>query len=831
MHLHNRRKPVAVAAAVLAIFSAVMVGSMATATAATLGTITRAPYVTDLTPTSAYVNFAVKGSSTAGSVIVQPDTGTCPSSIPWSSKAIKSPTSIPLDEGSATTASWKITVVSTTEYQESVPVPNLTADSAYCYAVYPTDSSSSTAQLWPTQSFTTLQAPSTSTSSTPVTFDVIADTGEDTSGFNQGESNIYKEIGGSGAQFLLMAGDVSYTGGTETSYGDLDQTAANTDESNIFGPQYFPLANGIPTYVADGNHGQTVDDLRIWPTPKTVAASGGTYAFNPPTTSVDGVGTTTKYPQDWYAIQDGDVRIYMLDASWEDSTSYLAGTTATGSKCGAAGSTQASYCEGYQIDADEHWQTTSPEYKWLAADLAAHPGGIKMAVWHYPLRSVNETQPSDPYLSGVESLLAKNGVQVAFNGHAHTYQDIQPTAAGTVANFVTGGGGGTLEPVDPNGDNGANAICTPMLAIAKVFALGWTPSASSNPGSSCSTGKVATTPTSALDVFNYLKVTVTGSVVSVTAYNALNQPFDSASFTYSGSSPPPPTPPATPTGLAGSGVSTSQVNLTWNSSTGATGYDIYRNGAKVGADLTGTSFQDTGLSPGTTYDYTVDAYDTAGSSAQSTPAVPISTQASTSPPPGSPTLVQTATSTSAGLTVSPTQSGDLLVLSASLYTGASNNITAVADSAGDTWTKLKAVDTSGHNSDGELWYTFTKGSATSVEVTTKATGEAFEVQEFSGVGGIDTQSAFASGTGTSASSGSATPSATGDLAVGFVAGHASTQAITTSAGYTAAPQVNGTNATLATGYQVTGAGALTFGGTFTATMYWAAGLALFTPAG
>ena len=385
-------------------------------------------------------------------------------------------------------------------------------------------------------------AAATTASSTPITFDVVADTGENASGFNQGESNIYSEIGASGAQFLVMAGDVSYEGGTESSYGDLHQTAANTEESNIFGPQYLPLAKGIPTYVADGNHGQTVDDLRIWPTPKTVAASNGTYAFNPPTTNVDGVGTTGRYPQDWYAVQDGDVRVYVLDGSWQDSSTYLAGKTATGSECGPVGSTPASYCRGYQIDADEHWQATSAEYKWLAADLAAHPGGVKMAVWHYPLRSVSETQPSDPYLSGLESLLANNGVRVAFNGHAHTYQDIQPTAAGTVANFVTGGGGGALQSVDPNSDHGAKASCNPMLAIAKVFALGWTPSTTS--GTACSTGNAAATPTSGLDVFNYLKVTVVGSVVTVTAYNALNQAFDSATFTYPVSGPPPP--PATP---------------------------------------------------------------------------------------------------------------------------------------------------------------------------------------------------------------------------------------------------------------------------------------------
>ncbi|MFA6494349.1 MAG: discoidin domain-containing protein, partial [Candidatus Paceibacterota bacterium] len=79
--------------------------------------------------------------------------------------------------------------------------------------------------------------------------------------------------------------------------------------------------------------------------------------------------------------------------------------------------------------------------------------------------------------------------------------------------------------------------------------------------------------------------------------------------------------PAIPSGLARTVVSTSQVNLSWTASTdnvGVTGYKVYRNGAQVGTVTSGTSYSDTGLSAGTTYSYTVSAYDAAGNaSAQS----------------------------------------------------------------------------------------------------------------------------------------------------------------------------------------------------------------------
>jgi chitodextrinase len=86
--------------------------------------------------------------------------------------------------------------------------------------------------------------------------------------------------------------------------------------------------------------------------------------------------------------------------------------------------------------------------------------------------------------------------------------------------------------------------------------------------------------------------------------------------------PPPPagdtTPPSTPTGLAASGVTQSGLNLNWNASTdnvAVTGYDVYRNGAKV-ASGSSTSAAQSGLSCGTAYAFGVVAHDAAGNSSQ-----------------------------------------------------------------------------------------------------------------------------------------------------------------------------------------------------------------------
>lgn len=77
-------------------------------------------------------------------------------------------------------------------------------------------------------------------------------------------------------------------------------------------------------------------------------------------------------------------------------------------------------------------------------------------------------------------------------------------------------------------------------------------------------------------------------------------------------------PPATPTGLATTSVAHNRVDLTWNASSGATGYTVYRNGSPIGSPGT-TSFSDGTVQPSTSYQYTVDAFNGGGNSPQSFP--------------------------------------------------------------------------------------------------------------------------------------------------------------------------------------------------------------------
>jgi hypothetical protein len=602
--------------------------------------LTRAPYVTDLAQTTAYVNWATD-SMTPGSVEWAPagGGGSCPSSVQtWATSANPeaAPTSLPdgVDAGSPDTASdptmtsWAFTVTgatsSTSEYQNSVELTGLTPNTTYCYAVFSSDTSGAVNLLpasEPYQSFTTLITPNTS-STKSVTFDVMGDTGENyqttsdgvfpgenpAAPLNPDQSALDAEIGSSGAQFLLMAGDVGYSGGTASDYGDLEQTGTDPEVSNIFGPSYFPLTGGIPTFTADGNHGQNPNTLRSWPSPVTAATSGGTYDYDS-YSGVDGISAAA--PDDWYAFSDGNVRIYVLDAAWADNNYG----TASGS---------------YQADADEHWQSTSPEYQWLQADLAAHPGGIKMAVFHYPLESDNDSQPTDTYLSGLDSLLSANGVDIAFNGHAHTYQRFVPRQPGQVISYVTGGGGGVLEPVQ------GGTTCAAIQQSFAVYALGYSPT--SGTGTQCGAPSV---PASEADVFNFLKVTVSGTSVTVDPTNAAGNVFDPQTYSFGSSSGH--SAPSTPGFVSATATSSSSIQLSWTDSTESGGtiayYGIDRNGTRVATVNSGTDYVDTGVAPGTRYTYTVTAYDTSGNASSpgtsntlAVPTEPTGLQASLSSP-------------------------------------------------------------------------------------------------------------------------------------------------------------------------------------------------------
>ena len=126
----------------------------------------------------------------------------------------------------------------------------------------------------------------------------------------------------------------------------------------------------------------------------------------------------------------------------------------------------------------------------------------------------------------------------------------------------------------------------------------------------------------ALAVTTTLSYTHTG-LIAGTTYNYRVSAYDAVpnhsawtapvAVKTTGTAPADTTPPSVPTGLSGTAVSNTQINLTWTASTdnvGVKGYQVFLNDVVVSTTTT-PSFQHTGLAASTTYNYRVNAFDAA----------------------------------------------------------------------------------------------------------------------------------------------------------------------------------------------------------------------------
>ena len=548
----------------------------------------RQPYLTDTTPTSTLVNFATSTGSPLPVVKWDLASGNC----------VNPPNSVI----ATPVVSFAGSVSGTTVFQDKATIGGLAPNTAYCYRVFQNGIDLGGA--------TTFRTAPASGSSTAFKFAVVGDWGQGTAA----EANVFGQIANGQPNFVMTVGDNVYTGGSNADYGDLGG-------GNVFRSSYLPkLGGGVPIFASQGNHGfgTNLPYLQTFPQDSNVAASGGTYGVQSYCCAA-GTSGTNNYASAWYAFTWGNARFYVLEGAFDDAN----GT--------------------YQGDFTSHWNgpvagctPCGQEMSWLQSDLAANASvPLKFAFFHYPLYA-DGGHPPDTYLNGADALegvLAQNGVDTVFNGHAHIYERNLPQISGSsMVSYVTGGGGAALHSV---------GSCQGYDA----YAIG-------SGGSHCGAAPASNAPSAS----HYLLVSVNGNQVTVTPTDQTGRTFDVQTYTF-GSGSAVPGAPTNVSAVAGNG----QASLSWNApasdgGSAINGYAVTSNPGSVTCN-TGGSLNCVvgGLTNGISYTFTVTATNPIGTGPPSSPSSAVTLAAV----PGAPTNVS-AVAGNASATVSwstPTSDG------------------------------------------------------------------------------------------------------------------------------------------------------------------------------
>ena len=266
----------------------------------------------------------------------------------------------------------------------------------------------------------------------------------------------------------------------------------------VFGPNFWTVVGlDDPALSGDGKPRvlRRTTALNNWPEDVAVATSNGRRSKETYCCLNDTTSATTR-------------------ASGTRSTPATRASTCSRQLCGPIRGPSTPYGNDYAY----HWTPDRAEYKWLQNDLATHPRPLKFAFFHYPLYSDSASENTDDFLHGADSLeglLSRYGVDFGFPGHAHIYERNTASTNG-LPSYTTGGGGADLESIA-----GGSANCSPFDA----YGIGW--SDTSQLGNACGSAPV---PTSASQVFHFLKVGVNASGVTVTPTDSQGQAFDEQTY-------------------------------------------------------------------------------------------------------------------------------------------------------------------------------------------------------------------------------------------------------------------------------------------------------------
>jgi acid phosphatase type 7 len=148
----------------------------------------------------------------------------------------------------------------------------------------------------------------------------------------------------------------------------------------------------------------------------------------------------------------------------------------------------------------------SPQDTWLQQDLAAHPTGCRMALFHVPRFTSSADHHSDAAsdrtLTTLWEDLYSAGVDVVLNGHAHVYERFAPLnpaggidEASGIREFVVGTGGdnhGDFGPVVPGSGYRDNTTFGVLKLTLRTDSYAWDLVPDGTPGGGAADSGTAT---------------------------------------------------------------------------------------------------------------------------------------------------------------------------------------------------------------------------------------------------------------------------------------------------------------------------------------------------
>jgi chitodextrinase len=214
-------------------------------------------------------------------------------------------------------------------------------------------------------------------------------------------------------------------------------------------------------------------------------------------------------------------------------------------------------------------------------------------------------------------------------------------------------------------------------------------------------------------------------------------------------------PPSVPSGLQSSNITSNSVTISWASSTdnvSVAGYQVFRNGTSVGTTTT-PSFVDTGLTPQTTYNYAVAAYDFSNNASAQSQQIALTTATTFQNPPSFVQAIENQISSGSRVSVSfnsSTNAGNTIV--AYVIWDNTKSVT-LTDSVGNTFNSVSPPVNWGNGNSAQIFYASGIAAGTdSVTATFRNSISNFGIiyiHEYSGISATNPVGFTASATGSS----------------------------------------------------------------------------------